>query len=175
MTFGKYTYGIENLNIETWNSADGKLIIGCFCSIAKNVLVQLGGNHRMDWGSTYPFPAFSNKWKGVDPTLKYAWSKGDVIIGNDVWIGRNVTILSGVKIGDGAVIGCGCIVSKDIPPYAIVVGNPCEIKKYRFTPEQIEKLLKIKWWEWSDEKIDDNLNLICSHNIDEFINKHSVN
>jgi len=82
-----------------------------------------------------------------------------------------VTILSGVKIGDGAVLGAGAVVTKDIPSYAIVVGNPGRIIKYRFSPETIQKLLKIQWWNWSKEKIQKNIYKLLSPNVEEFINK----
>lgn len=89
-----------------------------------------------------------------------------------MWIGGNVKILPGVKIGDGAVIGNSALVTKNVPPYAVVGGVPAKIIKYRFKPEQIEKLLKIKWWYWDDEKINDNLTLMCQPNIDLFIDAH---
>jgi virginiamycin A acetyltransferase len=93
---------------------------------------------------------------------------GNVIIGNDVWIGANVTIMSGVTIGDGVVIANNSHVVKDVEPYSLIGGNPAKLIKYRFTPEQIEKLLKIKWWYWDDEKINTFTPLLCN-NIDEFI------
>ena len=94
----------------------------------------------------------------------------DIVYGNDVFIGANVTILDGVTIGDGAVIGAGAVVSKDIPPYAIAVGCPIRILKYRFEPEQIDKLLKIKWWEFEDDKLKDVEKLFFE--VNEFIEKH---
>src|SRR5687768_14018519 len=113
---GRSTYGHDKINVLKWVESDGHLKIGSFCSIAPGITVQLGGNHRIDWISSYPFPAFNNIWNKADPKLQCAWSKGDVIIGNDVWIGQNATILSGVQIGDGAVIGANTLVSKNIPP-----------------------------------------------------------
>ena len=97
---------------------------------------------------------------------------GDIIIENDVWIGAKATIMSGVTIHNGAVIGANSVITKDIPPYAIVVGNPGKIVKYRFTEEQIEKLLQIKWWDWNEDKIRYNALLMWSNNIDKFINKN---
>ena len=88
-----------------------------------------------------------------------------------MWIGLNVTILGGVTVGDGAGLAAGAIVTKDVPPYAIVGGNPAKIIKYRFSKEQIEKLLKIKWWNWPMYKIFNNINLLENENIEEFINK----
>ena len=93
-----------------------------------------------------------------------------IIIGNDVFIGANVTILDGVTIGDGAVIGAGAVVSKDIPAYAIAVGCPIQIIKYRFSEEQIEKLLKIKWWDFNSEKIKEVEKYFFD--INEFIDKN---
>jgi len=97
--------------------------------------------------------------------------KGDIIIENDVWIGATATIMSGVKISNGAVVGAGSVVTKDVPPYAIVAGNPAKVVKYRFTEEQIEKLLSIAWWDWEEQKIRDNAMIMWSNNIDDFINK----
>ena len=142
MSVGKFTYGTPNI-LNIWeNSAHVK--IGNFCSIASNVNIYTGGNHRTDWVTTYPFghihKSIFNKFNGKGhPT-----TKGDVVIGNDVWIGSNVTIMSGITIGDGAVIANNSHVVKDIDPYSIVGGNPAKHIKYRFTPEQIEKLLEIK-------------------------------
>lgn len=95
-------------------------------------------------------------------------------IGNDVWIGSNVTIMSGVKIGDGAVIANNSHVVKDVEPYSIIGGNPVKMIKYQFTKEQIEKLLQIQWWYWEDSKINTFAPLLCSNNIDEFINAAMV-
>lgn len=160
----KYTYGIPELCRYDYKT---KLHIGKYCSIAKGVKIMLGGNHHSDWISTFPF------FREVDIFPECGgWSerfKGDVIIGNDVWLGRDVLVLSGVKIGDGACIGAGAIVSKDIPPYSIAVGNPIKIIKYRFNESQIKALLEIQWWNWSEEKINKKLKLICSTNVDEFI------
>jgi acetyltransferase-like isoleucine patch superfamily enzyme len=121
--------------------------IGDFCSIAGG-LILYGSCEHPQTVSTYPF--FDKQWSKNYPRT---FSKGKIVIGNDVWIGEDVRILDGVTIGDGAVIGTGAVVAKDIPPYAVVVGNPAQIMKYRFTPNQIASLLKIKWWEWEDEKI----------------------
>ena len=166
MSFGKYTYGRPR--IYYW-SKNTKLIIGNFCSIAENVKIYLDGNHRTDWVTTYPFGHINthvfNNFNGYG----HPSSKGDVIIGNDVWIGDNVTIMSGVIIGDGAVIANSSHVVKNVEPYAIVGGNPAKLIKYRFSTEQIEKLLEIKWWNWDDEKINKFSPLLCNNNIDEFI------
>ena len=167
MSYGRGTYGSCHVNIH-WGEGN-KLIVGNFCSIAANVNVYLGGNHRTDWVTTFPFGHIHqhiyNKFNGVGhPT-----SKGDVIIGNDVWIGSNVTIMSGVTIGDGAVIANNSHVVKNVEPYSLVGGNPAKLIKYRFTPEQIEKLLEIKWWYWEDSKINEYTPMLCNPDIDNFI------
>jgi len=166
MSFGKYTYRMPNIY---WQNDNAKLVVGNFCSIAQNVSVYLGGNHRTDWVTTYPFGHIhQNKFNNFNGN-GHPGTKGDVIIGNDVWIGSNVTIMSGVKIGDGVVIANNSHVVKNVEPYSLVGGNPAKLIKYRFTPEQIEKLLEIKWWHWDDEKINQFTPLLCNNNIDEFI------
>ena len=166
MSYGKYTYG--KANIHSWGN--DTLTVGNFCSIAENLNVFLGGNHRMDWVTTYPFGHINqhifNKFDGRG----HPSSKGNVVIGNDVWIGANVTIMSGITIGDGAVIANSSHVIKNVEPYSLVGGNPAKLIRYRFTKEQIDKLLKIKWWDWEDEKINKYAPLLCSTNIDDFIN-----
>jgi acetyltransferase-like isoleucine patch superfamily enzyme len=174
---GKGTYGHQGMTIRRWYPEDGYLDIGKFSSIGEGITVLLGGNHRLDWVTTYPFPHGVGAillYDKVDRTLQHHATRGDVIIGNDVWIGQGVTILSGVTIGDGSVIGAGAMVTKDVPPYSIVAGNPGSVKKYRFTPLQIEALLRIKWWDWEDDRINDNVNLLCSTSIQEFIDKNDV-
>ena len=163
MIVGKYTYMVEPIDIlEVGENAD--IIIGSFCSIAKGLKVLLGGNHRTDWITTFPFGHIHQEIFNQFDGNGHPTTKGSIVIGNDVWIGRNCTIMSGVKIGDGAVIGANSVVAKDIPPYAIAVGNPAKVVKFRFNPDIIDKLLEIKWWEWEDEKINDNLHILCSNN-----------
>jgi len=172
MTFGKYTYGNPTIMYQNNNA---KLFIGNFCSIATNVIIYLGNGigHDSSFVSTYPFGIIHNKvFKNVTNNARN--TKGDVIIGNDVWIGENVKIMSGVNIGDGAIIANNSHVVKNVEPYSLVGGNPAQIIKYRFTPQQIAKLLEIKWWDWNDNKINQFLPLICNSNIDEFINKANL-
>ena len=174
MSYGKYSYGKIN---EHWKTGfyggnlflGGNLVVGNFCSISDNVNAYLGGNHRTDWVTTYPFGHVNkDKFNGFNG-IGHPATKGDIIIGNDVWICANVTIMSGVTIGDGAVIANNSHVVKNVEPYSIVGGNPAKLIKYRFTQEQIEKLLEIKWWYWDDEKINAHTPLLCNNNIDEFI------
>jgi len=168
MSVGKYTYGKPNIH---WNNSGARLVIGNFCSIARNVRVYLGGNHRTDWITTFPFGHIHQKVFNSFNGAGHPSTKGDVIIGNDVWIGENVTIMSGVTIGDGVVIANNSHVVKNVEPYSLVGGNPAKFIKYRFQPEQIEKLLKIQWWYWDDGKINENIHLLCNDKVDEFINK----
>ena len=153
---GEYTYGSPDVLV--WDDQT-HLKIGKFCSISNNVTIILGGERRADWVSTYPFPAFFEEAKNIPG---HPFGKGDVIIGNDVWIGFGATILSGVTIGDGAIIGAGAVVRKNVPPYAIVYGNPAIIKRYRFCKHAIDQLLDLQWWEWPIEKIKKNLHFICN-------------
>jgi acetyltransferase-like isoleucine patch superfamily enzyme len=168
MIVGKHTYGAEGIIIHSWGEPNN-LIIGNFASIAGNIKVYLGGNHRTDWVTTYPFGHINNNTFNHFSGSGHPVSKGDIIIGNDVWIGDNVVIMSGVTIGDGAVIANNSHVVKNVEPYTIVGGNPAKTIRYRFTPTQIEELLKIKWWNWDDEKINKYTPWLCNTNIDEFI------
>ena len=167
MSYGKYTYGNPSVH---WESSGARLQVGNFCSIAANVNIYLGGNHRTDWVTTYPFGYIN---KGIFNTFNGAGhpaTKGDVVIGNDVWIASNVTIMSGVTIGDGVVIANNSHVVKNAEPYSLIGGNPAKLIRYRFTKEQIEKLLKIKWWDWEESKINAHTHLLCNNDIDKFIN-----
>jgi acetyltransferase-like isoleucine patch superfamily enzyme len=170
-SIGKHTYGVHNVQLH-WPDSGSFVEIGKFCSIASNTHIYLGGNHRTDWITTYPFGHTKRDvFNSFDGTGHPA-TKGNVIIGNDVWIGDNVTIMSGINIGDGSVLACNSHIVKDVKPYTITGGNPAQEIKLRFTPQQIESLLRIKWWDWEDQKINENANLLCSKNIQEFIDKH---
>jgi acetyltransferase-like isoleucine patch superfamily enzyme len=162
---GDHTYGKPK--VISWGEG-ASLRIGKYCSIATNVVIFLGSEHRIDWVSTYPFPFL---WEEARSITGHPATKGDVIIGNDVWIGYGVTILSGVTIGDGAAIGACSLVTKDIPPYAIVAGNPAQVLRFRFDEETIKALLRIKWWNWPDHQVRENIKYICSPSIETFIKK----
>ena len=146
-----------------------KLVIGKFCSTACGAkFIFTSANHTMRSLSTYPFLIFFEEW-GLDvANITDAWdNKGDIVIGNDVWIGYETVILSGVTIGDGAIIGTRAVVTKDVPPYTIVGGVPARHIRRRFDEESVTKLMELKWWEWPDEKIKENLPAIQSGRINE--------
>ncbi len=148
-----------------------KLIIGKFCSIACGAKFMFtSGNHTMKSLSSYTFPIFFDEW-GLDvKNITSAWdNKGDITIGNDVWIGYEAVIMPGVKIGDGAIVGTRALVTKDVSPYTIVGGVPAKQIRKRFDDETIKKLLEIKWWNWSEERIRKNISAIQSGKIDELI------
>jgi acetyltransferase-like isoleucine patch superfamily enzyme len=173
---GRYTYGEPNVE-DYWKHPGVTLKIGAFCSIAKGVSIWLGGNHHTEWVAMSEL----NNLMGYDltPHAKHKMSqistKGTVTIGNDVWIGAYATIMSGVTIGDGAVIGTHSIVTKDVPDYAVSVGNPSRVVKKRFEEDVIKDLLQIKWWDWDDAKIKENIPLLLSSDIKGFIKKHKIN
>jgi acetyltransferase-like isoleucine patch superfamily enzyme len=139
---GDYTYGEPIVRFSRFERA--VLKIGNYCSIAPGVEIILGLNHRSDWVSTYPFRGGEDR-RAADDTDELN-TKGDVDIGSDVWIGAGATILSGVTVGDGAVIGARAVVSRDVPPYGIVAGNPARLVRRRFSDDVVDALLRIKWW-----------------------------
>ena len=145
-----------------------KLIIGKFCAIARGVeFVMNGANHMLDCLSTYPFEII-DEFKGLARPFANRGNRGDTVIGNDVWIGQNATILPGVHIGDGAIVGANAVVSKDVPAYAVVVGNPAVVKKYRFDEETIKLLLELKWWDKPVEEIKRIIPIISSKDIKDY-------
>lgn len=156
---GRGTYG-EPI-IRHWGEPT-TLKVGAFCSIARNVTIFLGGEHRTDWITTYPFSVFRESARHIPG---HPASRGDVVIGNDVWIGAGATILSGVKVGNGAVIGACAVVAKDVPPYGIVVGNPGRLIRFRFSEEERAMLESIAWWNWSDARIDRAMPILLSGNV----------
>ena len=182
---GKYTYGslCQSFYIES---------IGAFCSIGPGCSVV--GNHEMEAITTHPFLCIDDnilynnrvftEWdqldgvgasfyfKGVQPKRILRENK-KIKIGNDVWLGRNVTITNGANIGNGVVAGAGAVITKDVPDYAVVVGVPARIIRYRYTPEQIEALNRIQWWNWTDEQIRERHDDLYMP-IDEFINKYDI-
>lgn len=159
---GDWTYGSPTIK----DYQNGSMLtIGRYCSIAQDVTFVIGGEHAKDWVTTYPFGAV---WPETSHLPHPVNTKGDTVVGNDVWIGTEALILSGVYIGDGAIIGAGSVVTKDVPPYAVVGGTPAKIIRYRVPEHLIPKLLKISWWNWTEEKILAAMPLILSNDIEKF-------
>lgn len=165
-SIGRYTYG----NPLVLDYGSSTLKIGSFCSISSDVTIMLGGNHRSDWVTTYPFNVIFEEFHSIQG---HPSSKGDVVIGNDVWIGYGALILSGVTIADGAVVGARSVVTKNIEAYSIVAGNPAKFIKWRFPEAQIAELEATQWWNWDLEKIKQFVPLMLSHSIDPFIQSAS--
>jgi|NorSeaMetagenome_1021524.scaffolds.fasta_scaffold14491_2 acetyltransferase-like isoleucine patch superfamily enzyme len=151
---GNYTYGLPK--VLDWD--DGTTLkIGNYCSISINVTILLGGEHNYKCISTYPIYSLSKDHSLIGKDRN---SKGSVFIGHDVWIGANVTILSGVKIGNGAIIGAGSVVTKDVTDFAIIGGNPARFIKKRFDDDIILKINDMAWWNWDENKVKSNKNLL---------------
>lgn len=154
-SMGKGTYLTdEQPNIQDW--AGSEVAIGNYCSIAPDVVFVPGGEHHPEYVTTSPFG-------GV------AVSKGPIVVQHDVWIGTRAIILSGVHIGTGAVIGAGAVVTKNVEPYSIVAGNPARLIRYRFSPSQIQRLLSTEWWDWPEERVQENLHLLLSSDVEAFL------
>jgi len=138
---GKFSYG--ELNVMMWINPDQRLRIGHCVSIASQVLFVLGGNHRYDTVSTYPFGVEIGGWQlSADDPTHVESSNGPIVVKDDVWIGTHATIMSGVTIGQGAIVAACSVITKDVPPYAIAGGNPAKVIKYRFSEDIISELLE---------------------------------
>lgn len=160
---GTGTYGIP----EVFEFGDDTLLrIGSYTSIAAGVKVLLGGEHRTDWLTTYPFPAMM---KGLEDIKDYAPSKGDVVIGSDCWICADATILSGVTIGHGAIVAAGAVVARDVPAFAVVGGNPCKFIRWRFEEDVRQQLLDAAWWDWPMDEVKSVARNLCGSDLDAFL------
>jgi virginiamycin A acetyltransferase len=172
---GDFTYyddpdGVESFQkniLYFFDFISDNLVIGKFCQIATGVrFIMNGANHAMNGISCYPFKVFGHDWAEASLDVPF---KGNTIIGNDVWIGNSVTFMQGIKVGDGAIIATNSVVTKDVPSYAIVGGNPAQVIRYRFDPETIAKLLEIKWWDWPVEKITANIKALSSGDLEALL------
>jgi acetyltransferase-like isoleucine patch superfamily enzyme len=164
---GRGTYGSPT--VRRWG-ADGQLRIGSFCSFAERVEILLGGEHRTEWITTYPFNVL---WPAASAIKGHPATKGDVEIGHDVWVGTDAMVLSGVKIGSGAVVGARSVVTRDVRPYEIVAGNPATHVRFRFDEADIAALLDIAWWDWDEREIEAALPDLLSPDVQGFVRKYS--
>lgn len=167
---GEFTYyndqwddptAFETRNV-LYTAGPERLVIGRFCAIAAGARFLLSAaNHPMLGSTTFPFFIFGGDWleRSAD-LLPRIPSRGDTVIGNDVWIGREATVMPGVTVGDGAVVAARAVVASDVPPYAIVAGNPARSIRSRFSAEDVERLLRIRWWDWPIEAITEHLRTI---------------
>jgi acetyltransferase-like isoleucine patch superfamily enzyme len=165
---GRHSYGSPE--VVTFSGDATRLELGHYVSIAHGVTFLLGGNHRVDWVTTFPIrKIFKLPGAGTDG---HPASKGDIVVGHDVWLGYGAKVLSGVVIGHGAVIGADATVTRSVRPYAIVAGSPAREIRRRFDDQQVERLLRVAWWNWSDDKVAAEVATLCSSNIDEFLARH---
>ncbi|NNS05793.1 Vat family streptogramin A O-acetyltransferase [Erwinia sp. JH02] len=171
---GDYTYyddpeGAENFErnvLYHYPFIGDKLIIGKFCALARGVkFIMNGANHKTSGLSTFPFFIFCNGWESAAPEPGDLPYKGDTRVGNDVWMGYDCLIMPGVTIGNGAIISSRSVVVSDVPAYSIVGGNPAKVIRQRFSDEVIAELEKIAWWDWSPEKITQNLAAISGGDV----------
>lgn len=158
-TLGAMSY-IANLDYHYNFPRHSHLLIGNYCQIAHDTVAELGMNHDLGGISAYPFDQVLSLGSLFE--LRSPYNKQQMMIGHDVWIGSGARVIKAVKIGNGAIIGSGAVVTKDVPAYAIVGGNPAKIIRYRFPPEIIDGLQRIKWWYWPLEKIRANLRYMKS-------------
>lgn len=167
LAVGRHSYGLPT--VHSFSGDETKLTIGSFVSIASDVNIILGGAHPEDRITTFPIRhRLGLPGAGTDG---FPYSRGDVVIGNDVWLAQGVTVLSGVRVGDGAIAAAGALVTRDVPPYAIVAGVPARVLRYRFSPETITELLSLSWWDWPDADIIAAVDEMSSTDINAFLQR----
>jgi acetyltransferase-like isoleucine patch superfamily enzyme len=196
---GKHSYYARYLGVAAWLPGE-KIVIGDYCSLADQVIIMTGGNRRTDHAANYPVDILGLHPRrpgsdprppvGISPVLarrlgairaaipmlvpgRTYRSTRNTTIGNDVWVGYGAMILGGANVGDGAVIAAGSVVFTDVPPYAIVAGNPAKVVRSRFSPKIVERLLRIQWWRWPEDRIRANLEWFHSP-ISEFVERFDV-
>lgn len=168
ITLGRRTFGMPDVQ---WHWGDTRrCTVGNYSSLHPTAVIFVGGEHRPDWITTFAFREALGLPGRYEDGLPH--SKGDVVIGNDAYVGAHAVVLSGVRIGDGAVVGAGAVVASDVPPYAIVVGNPARVLRYRFGPAEREALLRVRWWDWPEERIVEQLHVLLSPDVRAFLDIH---
>jgi len=167
LEIGRYSYFAPT--VRAFPGEKHVLRIGSFSSVSKTCEVYLGGHHRTDWVTSYGMRVVFDMPGAYEDGTPF--SRGDVTIGSDCWVCDGSVVLSGVTIGDGAVVGTHSVVTKDVPPYAIVAGNPARQVGQRFPDDQIEALLRIRWWDWPIEQILEHVEDLCSDDVAAFIER----
>jgi chloramphenicol O-acetyltransferase type B len=168
-----YEIGVASYGLPTVHDTHQgtTLRIGAYCSIASGVQIFLGNQHRTDWVSTFPFPAFFEEARTI---ADFETSRGDVTIGSDVWLCADCSILSGVKIGHGAVVAMGAVVTRDVEPYSVVAGNPARHVRWRFDEPTRLALLNAAWWSWPLAEVRSVAKLLCSDKVQNLLD-YSLN
>jgi virginiamycin A acetyltransferase len=172
---GEYTYyddpdepeAFETRNV-LYHYGPDRLVIGKFCALGTGIrFIMNGANHRMDGPSTFPFPILGQPWDQHFDLIGDLPMRGDTVIGNDVWFGYNAMVMPGVRVGHGAIIASGSVVVDDVPPYAIVGGNPARMIRSRLSPNDVTRALGVAWWDWPSETITTNLRAIMAGSLDD--------
>jgi acetyltransferase-like isoleucine patch superfamily enzyme len=147
---GRHTYGFGELTFPVFTEG-ARIVVGAFCAIGPEARIHGGGAHVVTRAAAFPLNAilFDRGKRNAPDDI----DRGPTVIGNDVWIGEGATVLAGLTVGDGAVVGARAVVTKSVPPYAIVAGNPARILRYRFDEDIRERLLALRWWDWDDDEI----------------------
>lgn len=170
---GEYTYYadpesgplFERDNI-LFHYGPGRLVIGRYCGIARGTRFLMGSSSHAMGVSTFPFPMFGGRWLEAMDVMRGRDLRGDLVVGNDVWIGYSALLLAGITVGDGAVVAAGSVVTSDVPPYAIVAGNPARVVRYRFEEEDRARLLDLAWWTWPVEVVGAHVRDLMSGDVD---------
>ena len=168
LSIGRHTYGSPRF--EMFRGSEAPITIGAFCSISRGVVFMSGGIHPLDWVSLFPFRirfGLDGAYEDGMPT-----TSGPIVVGSDVWIGTDAMVLSGVTIGHGAIVAARSVVTRDVPPYAVVAGVPAKVLRFRFGPGTIERLLRIRWWDWPDDRIREEVGLLSSKGVEDFVARH---
>jgi acetyltransferase-like isoleucine patch superfamily enzyme len=168
VSMGRWSYFDGVPTVHRYPGApDERIEIGAFCSLAKDVAFVLSGNHDLQRVTSSPVRKLFGV-EGYDTSGEIS-GRGGVVLGNDVWVGRGALLLSGARVGDGAVIGARAVVSGEVPPYAVVVGNPAQVVKHRFPADTVDRLRASRWWELPDEVLRDAVDLLSSRDVEAFL------